>query len=135
MPLKKSIAFLVFLLAVLWGIRNLKESSDRLGLAAYNTPVLVKVVSLPLCGRSNIIKVQYEGSPYKISINKNDCIQQKYSIGDLISATYNPKTNEINPNNFVGSYRLSIVYILAVVIIFVLYILMQKWKYNNGFRV
>ena len=80
------------------------------------------MVELPICGRSNIIGISYKEKKYNISINKNDCIQGKYNIGDTLEATYNYKLDKMNSKNFTGVYRLYIIYIVLVGIGFLLYL-------------
>ncbi|MFZ1561705.1 MAG: hypothetical protein WAT37_17350 [Saprospiraceae bacterium] len=122
MIIRRIIIIFGFLFALLWLANNLKKSASRIPLEAFNKPVIVKVVELPLCGRSNIIVVSYQDQTYRISINKNDCIQGKYIIGDTLDAIYNPKLDEMNPGNFVGTYRLNMIFIFLVGIAFLVYI-------------
>ncbi|MEZ4829534.1 MAG: hypothetical protein R3C61_25105 [Bacteroidia bacterium] len=111
-----------FLLTLLWGASKLKEAATRLQFEVFNKPVTVRVVALPMCGRSNIIVVKYREKEYNISINKNDCIQGKYNIGDTLDATYNSKLDELNPGNFVGVYRLYVAFLALIGIAFFLYL-------------
>ena len=114
MIVKRILIIFGFLFALLWLASNLKKSASRIPLEVFNKPVIVKVVELPLCGRSNIIVVRYQDQKYRISINKNDCIQGKYIIGDTLDAIYNPKLDEMNPKSFVGIYRLNMIFIVLV---------------------
>ena len=114
MEKNRLLTIFVFLLALLWGVSELKEAGTRLQFEIFNKPVIVKVVDIPMCGRSNIIGVRYQYKEYNISINKNDCIKGRYNIGDTLEATYNPKLDEINPKNFAGVYRLYTLYMVLV---------------------
>ncbi|HFB99500.1 MAG TPA: hypothetical protein ENJ53_01730 [Phaeodactylibacter sp.] len=122
MAIKKLVIIFVFLFALFWGASKLKEAAIRLQFEVFNRPVVVKVVELPICGRSNIIAISYQDKKYNISINKNDCIKRKYNIGDTLEITYNSKLDEMNPKNFVGVYRLYIIYMALVGIVFFLYL-------------
>lgn len=117
--------FIVFglLLMFLWGVNKLKEATVRLQYDVFNRPVKVEVVDLPPCGRSNIIVVKYQQKNYSISVNKNDCINGKYSIGSVLEAKYNTKLDEMNPYNFLGVYRLYILFLAIVGTGLLLYIL------------
>jgi hypothetical protein len=121
--IKKRI-FIIFglLFTLLWGASKLKEAATRLQFEAFNKQVTVKVVELPMCGRSNIIRVVYQNEQYSISINKNDCIQGKYNIDSILEATYNAKLDEMNPDNFVGVYRLYIGFLILVGTVFLGYL-------------
>ena len=121
MTVKRLLIIFGFLLALLWGASQLKEAATRLQFEVFNKPVIVKVVELPICGRSNIIGISYKEKKYNISINKNDCIQGKYNIGDTLEATYNSKLDEMNPS-VIGVYRLYIIYMALVGIVFLLYL-------------
>ena len=123
MIVKRIIIIFGFLFTLLWSVSNLKKSASRIPLEIFNTSVMVKVVELPLCGRSNIIVVGYQGQKYRISINKNDCIQGRYRIGDSLEAIYNPKLDEVNPGSFVGTYRLNMTFLVLVGIGFFIYVL------------
>lgn len=120
--IRRIIIIFGFLFTLLWLANNLKKSASRLPLEVFNKPVIVKVVELPLCGRSNIIVVSYQDHTYRISINKNDCIEGKYRIGDTLDAIYNPRLDEMNPKDFVGVYRLNKVFIVLVGIALFVYI-------------
>jgi hypothetical protein len=122
MAVKRLLIIFSFLLALLWGASQLKEAATRLQFEVFNKPVIVKVVELPICGRSNIIGISYKEKKYNISINKNDCIQGKYNIGDTLEATYNSKLDEMNSKNFKGVYRLYIIYMVLVGLGFLLYL-------------
>jgi hypothetical protein len=123
-------AFIIFglLFTLLWGAGKLKEAATRIQLEVFNHPVIVKVAGLPLCGRSNIIEVSYKQKTYNISIDKIDCIYGKYNIGDTLEATYNSKLDEMNPGNFVGVYRLCMIFVTLTGIVFLLYLFLPKWK-------
>lgn len=131
MIIKRIIIIFGFLFALLWLANNLKKSASRIPLEVFNKPVIVKVVELPLCGRSNIIVVSYQDQPYRISINKNDCIEGKYRIGDTLDAIYNPRLDEMNPSDFVGVYRLNMVFIVLVGLAFLVYIYILN-AYTKG---
>jgi hypothetical protein len=122
MILKRIIIIFGFLFALLWLANNLKTSASKIPFEVFNKPVIVKVVELPLCGRSNIIVVSYQDQQYRISINKNDCIEGKYRIGDTLDAVYNARLDEMNPNDFVGVYRLNMIFIILVGIGFLIYV-------------
>lgn len=126
MKFKKILIYVLFTLALIWGANWVKESSELLGYEVFNIPVKVRVVGLPICGRSNIIEVEYENKTHDISVNKNDCIQGRYSIGEVLSATYNTKTREINPRNFKGSYRLGVGFLVTLILVFLLYTYASK---------
>jgi len=126
--MKKTLYYSLFFLAFLWGANNFKEASERLGLESFNQAVKVRVINLPSCGRSNIIEVEYQGEVYSMSISKNDCIQSKYDIGDIVDATFNSKLREVNPVNFVGVYRLNVVYMAVLLVLFVGFVFIQRWK-------
>ncbi len=133
MIVKRIVIIFGFLFALLWLANNLKKSASKIPLETFNKPVIVKVVELPLCGRSNIIVVRYQDQTYRISINKNDCIEGKYMIGDTIDAIYNPKLDEMNPASFVGVYRLNMIFIVLVGIGFLIYIYFLN-TYTKGNR-
>ena len=120
---KRIVTVFCFLYALLWGVSGLKKAETRLQYDVFNMPVIVEVVGLPICGRSNIIEVKYQKIKYNISINKNDCIQGRYNIGDTLEATYNYKLEELNPGHFVGVYRVYMVSLVLVGIVFILYLI------------
>ncbi|TXB59445.1 hypothetical protein [Phaeodactylibacter luteus] len=126
MAVKRLLIIFGFLLALLWGANQLKKAATRLQFEVFNKPVIVKVVELPICGRSNIIGISYKEKKYNISINKNDCIQGKYNIGDTLEATYNSKLDEMNPGNFVGTYKLNRDFMILVGIVFLLYLFLSN---------
>ena len=126
MAVKRLLIIFGFLLALLWGASQLKEAATRLQFEVFNKPVIVKVVELPMCGRSNIIGISYKEKKYNISINKNDCIQGKYNIGDTLEAIYNSKLDEMNPGNFMGTYKLYRDFMALVGIVFLLYLFFSK---------
>lgn len=101
---------------------ELKKAKVRLQYEVYNELVLVEVVDLPLCGKSYIITVGYGGKKYNISVSPNDCIRGRYKIGDTLEATYNPKLDEMNPGNFVGTYRLKRDFVFLLGLAFSLYL-------------
>jgi uncharacterized membrane protein len=115
-----------FLFLLLWSANNVKRTANNRQLEVFNQNVHVEVVDLPLCGRSNIITVEYNKKKYNISVNKNDCIQGKYKIGDIIEATYNPKLDIVNPADFIGVFRWNIIFLLIVLILFLLFIFRDK---------
>ena len=123
MIVKRILIIFGFLFTLLWCASNLKKSASRIPLEIYNTSVMVKVAELPLCGRSNIIVVSYQNQKYSISINKNDCIQGKYRIGDELEAIYNPKLDEFISGSLVGNYRLNMTFLVLVGIGFFIYVL------------
>jgi hypothetical protein len=107
---------------LLWGVSELKKAKIRLQYEVYNELVLVEVVDLPLCGASYVITVGYGGKKYNISVNPNDCIRGRYKIGDTLEATYNPKLDEMNPGNFVGTYKLKRDFVVLLGLGFVIYL-------------
>ncbi len=118
-----------FLLTLLLALSNVKKSKVRLQFADFNQEVIAMVVDLPLCGgASNNIIVEYKGKRYKVSVNKNDCIQGRYKIGDKINTIYNPPLDEIAPDNFVGDYRFKATIALFVLLFGVLYILILIYE-------
>lgn len=119
MMLKRITLVVALLFLLVWSVGNLKKASAKLGFEKFNEEVNVEVVDLPLCNRSNPIVVLYKGQRYTIEVNKNDCIQGKYSIGDTIKATYNRKVDEMNPKSFLGVYRISKVIVIIISLIIV----------------
>jgi hypothetical protein len=107
---------------LLWGVSELKKAKIRLQYEVYNELVLVEVADLPLCGASYIITVGYGGKNYNISVSPNDCIRGRYKIGDTLEATYNPKLDEMNPKDFVGVYRINVIFMSMLGLGFVIYL-------------
>ena len=130
MIVKRIFIIFGFLFALLWGVSKLKEAATRMQFEVFNEPVVVRVVGLPLCGRSNIIEVEYQEEKYNISINKNDCIQGKYNLGSTLQATYNTRLNEMNPGNFLGVYRLYMIFLIIVGMVFIFYLFVSIKNYR-----
>ena len=132
MPARKFLIMFGFMIALLWGGNKLKHAATRLKYENFNEKVVVNVTNLPICGRSNIIGVTYENKSYNLAINKNDCIQARYGIGDEIATIYNSKLDELNPKDFRGVYRLYMIYMFLVAIGFVFYIFLSKYKSSRN---
>ena len=87
---KKKLLYLILFIAFAFFSLNFFKSA-RLKYMTKEDGVLTRaeVYKRPECGRSsNTMDVLIDGRTFNLDIGKNDCIQGKYTIGDIVEVLY-----------------------------------------------
>lgn len=91
-----------------------------------------EVYKRPECGRSsNTMEVLLDGRTFNLDIGKNDCIQGKYSIGDIVEVLYCKECGEAILPGAQASFRYWLSIAFFALPLYFLIILVSSIKKEN----